>query len=93
MKRMLKGLNRFEDFDIVIFEIQLGGIVFYILYNRFDIDFVVIKRENVVFYGVKFYFIVFNGVIVLDDFISLKLVDCVGLVIFVFIFVYIYCKL
>lgn len=71
----------------------MGGIVFYILYNRFDIDFVVIKREDVVFYGVKFYFIVFNGVIVLDDFISLKLVDCVGLVIFVFIFVYIYCKL
>lgn len=93
MKGMLKGLNRFKDFDIVIFEIQLGGIVFYILYNRFDIDFVVIKREDVVFYGVKFYFIVFNGVIVLDDFISLKLVDCVGLVIFVFIFVYIYCKL
>lgn len=71
----------------------MRGIVFYILYNRFDIDFVVIKREDVVFYGVKFYFIVFNGVIVLDDFISLKLVDCVGLVIFVFIFVYIYCKL
>lgn len=93
MKGMLKDLNRFENFDIVIFEIQLGGIVFYILYNRFDIDFVVIKREDVVFYGVKFYFIVFNGVIVLDDFISLKLVDCVGLVIFVFIFVYIYCKL
>lgn len=92
MKGTLKGLNRFEDLDTVISEIQLGGTVFHIPYNRFDTDLVVIKREDAVPYGVKSHPTAFNGVTVPDDLISLKLVDCVGLVILALILVHIYCK-
>lgn len=67
----------------------MWSIVWYVLYNWFDIDFVVVNGEEFVFFGVKFYFIVFDWRIMLYDFIGLVLVDFVWLVIFVFIFVYV----